>query len=842
MPVNVRGRHHRQHCGVVSAKFRSRSTSIPMLLFATLMAALLVGALAAPAGGTFAAEAPPQSSEGVWIGPGTTYRSIVARNGTLRGGMVVIDPTADSIQLVASVPAGELGDRQRLTEQATLHGRAAVAGINGDFFYLTSDAPGAPIGLLIRHGELLSSGSGPAFGIDQSGRPIYGHSQWNGRVEVINEEGDVIASRGLCAVNKPRAGNCLVLYSPPWGAHTRTGEGGSEALLVPNPGYQLPLRPEMVLETTVRSQRSGTSNGEIPNGTLALSGHGEGAAFIDQHLQPGMTVRLALHVGEAWQHAVHAIGGAPVLVENGRLADLPNDSGAVRREPRTAVGVDARGRLIWLVVDGRQPGWSDGATFAEMGTMMIEAGAVWALNLDGGGSTTMVIRPPGETASQLANRPSGGERAIGPAWLLLSRAQPGPAAHTWLTVRTESAVQGEASQLVLPQTPLTFRLFAQDAQYEPVVPTEAQLEVVAPTGDGTAAPIVSAEKSGATLRVTAGGPGVVAVRGAVSGQQALAERRIAGPADIAQLEIAPALDTLTPGASVQLRAIAYDADGKQLTGVPASFIWSGTGGFADIQPDGRLAVPDGFASGEIQVALRIVDENGEELAAPLQSVSVAVGEPPAFTDMDGHWALTAVAALTRGGVIKGYPDGSFGPERQVTRAEFAVMLQRLLSPTVAHATRAATGEEDDADTGSDAEPETTGGDGAAVSTVFADAPDIPDWAIDAVLAAVQQGLIQGYPDGTFGPQRRISRQEAAVMLSRLPTLPAPQAVDPFSDETEIGTWALPAVQLMAGIGWVQGYPDGSFKPLAQITRAEAATILYRLQTQTPAETQAQPQN
>jgi exopolysaccharide biosynthesis protein len=90
----------------------------------------------------------------------------------------------------------------------------------------------------------------------------------------------------------------------------------------------------------------------------------------------------------------------------------------VRRNPRTLAGVRADGTLLLVTVDGRRPGWSVGASFAEEAAIMQALGAVDAVNLDGGGSTTMTI------GASLVNRPSDatGERPIGDAIALLQEA------------------------------------------------------------------------------------------------------------------------------------------------------------------------------------------------------------------------------------------------------------------------------------------------------------------------------------------------------------------------------------------------------------------------------------
>jgi exopolysaccharide biosynthesis protein len=91
-----------------------------------------------------------------------------------------------------------------------------------------------------------------------------------------------------------------------------------------------------------------------------------------------------------------------------------------QRHPRTAVGITADGRLLWVTVDGRQAPYSDGMSLAELADLMARLGARDAVNLDGGGSTTMVVR------GVVVNRPSdaAGERPVGNALVLVGCDRP----------------------------------------------------------------------------------------------------------------------------------------------------------------------------------------------------------------------------------------------------------------------------------------------------------------------------------------------------------------------------------------------------------------------------------
>lgn len=173
---------------------------------------------------------------------------------------------------------------------------------------------------------------------------------------------------------------------------------------------------------------------------------------------------------------------------------------------------------------------------------------------------------------------------------------------------------------------------------------------------------------------------------------------------------------------------------------------------------------------------------------------------PSFSDISGHWAETNIAAAVSAGFIKGYGDGIFRPDNKVTRAEFAVMLIGALK------TEAST-----------------------ANSTFSDQSAIPDWAKEAITTAAAQGIVGGYPDGTFRPSASINRSEMAVMIAKALELPLDSSgTSSYSDKTSIPAWAIGAVEALTAEGLMQGRSGNRFAPEATSTRAEAATLLVRM--------------
>ena len=163
-------------------------------------------------------------------------------------------------------------------------------------------------------------------------------------------------------------------------------------------------------------------------------------------------------------------------------------------------------------------------------------------------------------------------------------------------------------------------------------------------------------------------------------------------------------------------------------------------------------------------------------------------------NMDDHFAY-----------IIGYPDGTVQPNGQITRAEATTIFFRLLTEESRSANLTKTN---------------------GYTDVASDA-----WYNTAVSAMTKAGIVDGYPDGTFRPDAPITRAEMAKIISLFAKLDKSESR--FSDIA--GHWAEAYIKLAAGNGWIAGYPDGTFGPQRNITRAETATMINRVIDRVPSE-------
>lgn len=174
-----------------------------------------------------------------------------------------------------------------------------------------------------------------------------------------------------------------------------------------------------------------------------------------------------------------------------------------------------------------------------------------------------------------------------------------------------------------------------------------------------------------------------------------------------------------------------------------------------------------------------------------------------FNDVDADsWAVPYIMNMSERRIFIGYEDGSFKPNVGITRQEIAVAMIRAL------------GYEADA------------GMAAGSSTGFADNDAIAEWARGAVNLAVEMGIFTGYDDGEFKPNKTISRQELMAVVMRLAEDTTTSASMNYADAGDIHGYAKDYVGKATTLGMINGYPDGTFQPLNDITRAEAAKILY----------------
>ncbi|NMO94940.1 InlB B-repeat-containing protein [Paenibacillus lemnae] len=181
-----------------------------------------------------------------------------------------------------------------------------------------------------------------------------------------------------------------------------------------------------------------------------------------------------------------------------------------------------------------------------------------------------------------------------------------------------------------------------------------------------------------------------------------------------------------------------------------------------------------------------------------------IWNPKTFADVEGHWSKQAVNDMASRMIVKGMNENQYNPNAVITRAELAAIVVRAL------------GLEENSSSAS-----------------FSDVKP-GDWYAGAVGKAAEYGLIEGYDNGTFAPNRTITRQEALVIMARAmkeanlqaDEVNADSVLSPFADQAQVAPWAKPAMAAAVKFGLVQGSNKG-LMPAGNLTRAETAAIVQR---------------
>ena len=388
----------------------------PTLLHALLFVCLVAGILA-PAQESTSAQTQSSPSKSEFIAPGVEhiqitrgYKSEKEANGPWFINLLRIDLTKARLRMVHAMD--EAVGLETVSSMAARFG--ALAAVNSGYFRTTGTYRGDSVGIEVLNGRLLSESNNvrAAAGlIERAGTQelIFGHIKFGGQVIAGSQ-----AKREINGLNRPRGDNELVIFTPEFHRTTLTDPGGLELI----------VRRERIVEL-----RDLKGSSTIPVDGYVISVAGTARQWALEKLRVGTRVKLDLDWSPAetettdiWKQAANIIGGGPQLIKNGRL-EITNTAEKILPSfvsdghPRTAIAKLKSGQILLVTVDGRQPGESIGMSLTMLADLLIESGAIEAINLDGGGSTTMVIR------NKLVNKPSDatGERPVSDAILVFPR-------------------------------------------------------------------------------------------------------------------------------------------------------------------------------------------------------------------------------------------------------------------------------------------------------------------------------------------------------------------------------------------------------------------------------------
>lgn len=513
------------------------------------------------------------------IGTGTTYSRMEGVNsaGLQKANYITYSPNSTVTPRIVFADSKLYGSQTSITNAAKYlendTGSKVLGGINADFFVMSS---GIPIGLVIDEGAFISSDAWQyAVGFNEDGTAIIG--QPSTHMEVVGASGKTVVSY----YNKTRTTAGAYMLDRNYDSSTHFSASGS--YIVFEKQESAPLSVNGSIKLKVVSKGTGNSSFTIGENQMVLTKSDAANVSSWADFKIGEEVSFAVYAGgSAWNNVEYAVGGK-LLVNNGTVTTTGIDSGS-SYSPRSAVGIKADGSVVLFEIDGRDSNHSVGLTAKQLGEQLVSLGCQTALCLDGGGSSAMVLKKPGESDFSLITKPSDGYQRSCANYIFFTTDTPanGDLRHIVLT---------PSYRYVLPRGTTWFSVKGADAAYSPAAtPTDVSFSVS--NGMGTIS----------DQTFTAGSAtGVVTITG--TDGSATGSMNICVTDGLHSIALKKGEDTVSavsvkPEQTVDLDAIAYRYNAK-MGSTDASFTWTVSDDLGTIDQNGVFTAGKAAGSGTI---------------------------------------------------------------------------------------------------------------------------------------------------------------------------------------------------------------------------------------------------
>ncbi|MBO5364979.1 MAG: S-layer homology domain-containing protein [Clostridia bacterium] len=713
---------------------------------------------------------------------------------------------------------------QNLTSQGI---RSAI-GMNGDFFSLQT---GVPMSNLIMEKRVISKDAGwlSAIGFREDG------TAFMGTLPISTNINTELGSIPVECINKYRQPYALYLFTKDFGESTYAEDPGINIVLKPKTDI---ITLNSSITAVVESVTADEGTVAIPEGKWVLSVSDAADQTIKDRiatLTPGTKVTVdTKDAGNdpRWETAVYAMGNTGgKLLTNGEL-DFTDEGAA----PRSAIGIKKDGTIIFYTLDGRQTGYSYGARKETVAKRLLELGCVDAINLDGGGSTTLGGVLPGTTDFRVINSPSEGRQRSCANFFFLKKNNAPSGVPYRLTV-------SHWGQPVLSGASVQLTADAIDNSYGPAK-TPADITYTLTDDADTPSPDGLKTEVTESGLVTVRGNGDVYIKaegGGVSGSTML--RAVATPEEIRvfDTETGDAVTELVvePGQELTFSATAYWGREKMIV-KNDSFTWrlvSEDRSIGKITKDGKftasgnsgamgtLAVNAGLCTKEIPVRIRLNDEIPEDVPRPVIYGQIISQGLSASISCENSRVPVENIQLYLDGKPVAFNYTKSGILTYIMPEELAGEYHRLVLVATAENGAAAIAGYD-------------WGSPALCANPFPDTKT--HWARDIISYMAACNVVTGSSeDGSltnlvFKPDDNMTRTEFAIMLCNylnLDTAKYQNTTLPFTDTAEIPWWALSRVKAVYALGLMKGQLTDygvEFKPNDNIKRMEYAISVQRL--------------
>lgn len=513
---------------------------------------------------------------------------------------------------------------------------------------------------------------------------------------------------------------------------------------------------------------------KIPRNGFVLSFNGSTWGDKYRGIKIGDEISVNFSIDNRWMDAQFIMASGPLLVLDGKKNLTINASSSRAKEtaPRTAIGISKDKKTIHLItVDGRS-GASAGMNLSQFADYLVSLGIDRAINLDGGGSTTMGIRKYGSNTVVLANSPSGGSQRRVSAIIEAISTAPTSNNPTHIKITRD-----KVGTLLVGATVKLTPEYVLDEHYNPLglsakdfVATSQNNKV---TVNGLSYTAVAPGEE--RVNVTNGGASQSISFNVVDAPTGFSISGVSGP--------------IAPNASLQLKAHVTGPGNETLIYDESQITWSVEGDIGTVFSSGV------FKSNGKEGIARVTATLGTKTVT--KEIEVKAQKQELFTDITANNRYyEELSYLVDNKLIGGYPDGSFQPDLALTRGQAAVLLSRALGLTTANVANPGF---------SDLSPSST--------------------YYGAVAAIVQAGIMGGTGDGKFEPGKPLTRAQMAKILVEAYDLQGTTATK-FKD-VSAKHWAYEYIHTLAANKVTTGYEDNTFKPGLEVTRMHFSLFLYR---------------
>lgn len=696
-------------------------------------------------------------------------------------------PNPDAVPVILN--GEQIYGRRTITEAAeyydSLDLRPLLA-INADYF---SYKTGIPMGHTIAGGELITK--------DTTGQNAIGFmSDGSAFISWLEIQTRLITDNGemyIDCINKwCQPGSVGSYFLTDYFAKDTKTQGDYRYVIFSKDSGTLKIGEESVF--TVEEKFDTTYNIAIDPGKYVLvmdkqSGNSDMLAFMN-NLQIGQKVKLfseSVYDKELWNNAVNGMGSVGGrLLENGEIyKDL--EEGIA---PRTSVGVKADGTVVFYVVDGRQMNYSNGLTLKKLAARMKEIGCVEAINLDGGGSTAIAGVYPGSDTFDVLNKPSDGTLRSCANYIFLQDNRTPTGTPAIIKLKTQSDMHYlSGSKIVIEPESMwdthNFRMDTDLLSYNIISGTETGSYIdgstVNLTGNGTV-----------TVSAGYGGLSVPINMNVYSFPDTIIVKNSSGA-------VIPDSLNLNIGESFTTELLCeFYLNNYQLNATKDAYSISIEGNIGTYNGTFFTANTSAEASGSIVITA------GENI----KKINVTVKENKNnFADTEAHWSNEIINELYKKGIISGVEtDGLlyYKPDNTMTRAEFSSLISNFMNIDITEFENS--------------------------KLEFSDTSSFAPWMENYAKAMYHLGIINGIPADNgieFRPNEPVTRAQAIAILGRI--LPEEDDISEpqFADNTDIPDWAYIHIGKLIKNGVINGYEDNTIRPNNNVTRAEAAAIIYK---------------